>query len=669
MILESLLVSPTLCTQPSSPSRFQRGHGHKFSGERPWLGEHLSPMIRVESAEGAGPREWIPRHHKGADDDGDTDSIMSFGCSLVNEFDRQQHRRDSDVDGPAVGVEARQAWLDTIFVRLSRKGRKSRDGSSKALDDASKVKSKAKPHFLDLSAYINPLPISGQDSPPLPPSASTTPRPSYVQRFFSSENVNATPRGSSLSHAHNSRPKTAGVPADASMALPAGTPLSSPLSATFAGSESSGAPRPALRTRRSFENHGAAKRRQREDWESAGNPSSKNAQLPVLPDWARENNRSLSISSASSHASSYFSAPSQQTESRRPSDGGSGGLRPSHHDGPPRPTLMTRASSNDTRTSRGRPPLMTRASSNTLPYADDWNQPPPPPPFADHNSSPPISMTRSRSSAGSESTESSGSGPQTPVSTTPERKRVPLPKEADDLLESDDEDALLQNKGPYELKVGFELDVPPSIPVEHAKLSGAAPRVINLTPRAGRVHAARKRPELAQIFHQSPPQMEQTGSTNAADEHHDDVTFKSSAPVMLPDSSNSGSPPQSTPSRSSSFRARLRTHSTAGRLRASTVSSTLSVETTSSASSLKHSEDSGSQYSGAGSDGRPESFASSSTTSGGASSPSSPSNPRRRTSSKAEDWASSIGRRFARGMSGKERAKIIAATNNLDLSD
>ncbi len=109
----------------------------------------------------------------------DTASIMSFTCSLSKEFDRQR----SDVatlnaslpDLPSSAqanikahtaprgqsTDKKQAWLDTTFNKLSARYRAPKKGAS---SKGAATTRPAKPHFLDLSSIICPVPAHASRS-------------------------------------------------------------------------------------------------------------------------------------------------------------------------------------------------------------------------------------------------------------------------------------------------------------------------------------------------------------------------------------------------------------------------------------------------------------------------------------------------------------------------
>lgn len=102
----------------------------------------------------------------------DTASIMSFTCSLSKEFDR--HRADAhslnaslanlpssaatankmQAQQQTQNVESKQAWLDTTFNKLSARYRMPK----KSTNQKGGASTQSKPHFLDLSSIICPMP-------------------------------------------------------------------------------------------------------------------------------------------------------------------------------------------------------------------------------------------------------------------------------------------------------------------------------------------------------------------------------------------------------------------------------------------------------------------------------------------------------------------------------
>lgn len=102
----------------------------------------------------------------------DTASIMSFTCSLSKEFDH--HRADAhslnaslanlpssaatankmQAQQQTQNVESKQAWLDTTFNKLSARYRMPK----KSTNQKGGASTQSKPHFLDLSSIICPMP-------------------------------------------------------------------------------------------------------------------------------------------------------------------------------------------------------------------------------------------------------------------------------------------------------------------------------------------------------------------------------------------------------------------------------------------------------------------------------------------------------------------------------
>ncbi|PWN52968.1 hypothetical protein IE53DRAFT_230406 [Violaceomyces palustris] len=655
----------------------------------------LPPMGRTDSDD----RHWFPRYMRHAEEDLDNVSVKSFNCSLALEFDRQKREGDNRTDGPALNVEARQNWLDSTFKRLTNKGRKKKLQSRPAGKDAdeepgyfasdiSKVKPSLKPHFLDLSGYISPVPLgrSTPASPTVPNSASSTPRPKFAQRFASSDTtpINAAPV------VPVGGPNCSPCKMGFRVALPSddgAIGASSPASASF--------PRPSLRSRRSFDNPGEVRRRQKEEW-NFHVPRQKESQMPQLPEWARDSNRSLSISStaSSSASSSYYTA--NGTDSRRPSESGNrlpfpassgpsgvsptrsvGMTRGASHDpafsgtgGIPRPSPMIRASSNNFR--QGGILAMTEAQS---PPSFERSLPP--------FSSPPPSLVSSRASCGSSTgSESFGSAPQTPVSATyqkvlpgtqpptPTRKVGHSLKEEEEILAFDREKEILEARVNVakQRRPGSRDQLKDSTPTNALRVMDMERHLLeecmpgtqanyNLYSRYGKRHAnGMANAEASDTPTHSEASSKKT-SGDMGDGERQGLAFPSSNPKAPP------SPPRQT-----SLRSRIRAVSCRGR--SATVSSSVSVETAGSGTSSRPSEE---ENNNAGHKSRPLSIESTSD-SVASSDQSSPHQlaymqRRRRANSRAEEWASSIGRRFARGLSGKDRMRVQAAIDAAQLSD
>lgn len=129
----------------------------------------------------------------------DTASIMSFTCSLSKEFDRRRTDVDSanasvpdfpagaatkaQLYGQTQNLDKKQAWLDTTFNKLSARYRAPKKGANQK--GAPSVRP-AKPHFLDLSSIICPIPARNE------PNASTEDEEEAGDRSSSSSSSAST---------------------------------------------------------------------------------------------------------------------------------------------------------------------------------------------------------------------------------------------------------------------------------------------------------------------------------------------------------------------------------------------------------------------------------------------------------------------------------------------
>jgi hypothetical protein len=646
-------------------------------------------------------------HKHSSSTDSDADSLASFGCLMSDEFDRQARDRDAGKDGPMLDATSRQQWLDGMFTKLAlRHARKMGAGDERHEKPMQTTQAqKPKAHFLDLSGYINPIPLA---------SANHTPRPTDAQRFASSAQQAAA--SSSLM-----APSTREVPRRARTPDIGHHPSSSAGSNQLPGGAPSGAAHTAqlLRSRRSADSLGDTRRRQKLEWAQAGaaGPNSSNSAakpsappsayggtamqvtqshdpsamsssgVPQLPGWARESNRNLSISSVSSgystassvSASSHHSSGS--TTSSRPQTPGyaHGGNANGERFVLPRPALMARTVSHDVGGDRPtRPVLMARGSSSqlrTLPAPGSLTPgcivprgiltPLPPPSSSQQHQqqahlqqmregalspvrSRPPPLLRSRASRGSMSSDGNSSVPSTPAHSVvelpipevmgqqpmmtmgprclaasspikPPPSRGGLAMQGQPLLEmtSDEEEDLLAGSGRYTLH-------------RHAVETAQAP-----------VRAQQHQHQQQQATQHSTPRASATARPSArhlAMPHVADIFDLTRAPP---------SPP-----RNASLR---KMHGAPGgasgaRPRAASTASSMHSHKTSVSSTTSSCGEAAEETSRISYLSRTSSTSSGSTDS----TPASPDSPRsvatrlRTTSRAAEDWASSIGRRFAR---------------------
>ncbi|SPO41142.1 uncharacterized protein PSFLO_06624 [Pseudozyma flocculosa] len=403
-------------------------------------------MARMESHDSY----RMPWSSRKSEDDSDPDWDEGFSCSLAHDFDRLRRETEQHAaTNPSVTLQNRHMWLDSHFDRLTMKyrsqpggkragdrGGQSSGSSPNTRDNRSAAAAGSKPHFLDLSSIISPVPLdittppASQQTNPDAGLDTVTPKPSFAQRFASTDGQGNARFGNELRAARQPLQPCFGP----NMVLAVGSASSGPTSRSLklkASQDSlrsaavspttSTFPRPALRSRRSFDNPAEVRRRQRDELEMQNvfvvDENMGGAGVPQLPDWARHQNRANQALPSSMHAkkSSDPFRDDQGIASAVPL-----GLRASpmsrgvSHDtamaNPPTPTrsrLGTRASSGA---------LRIRADRSAMPeaYPTDLYSPispsfPPPPPMLPMLSS-------SRASCGSST--GSDSMPPTPSSAT-----------------------------------------------------------------------------------------------------------------------------------------------------------------------------------------------------------------------------------------------------------
>ena len=294
-----------------------------------------TPMAKAESEDGY----WYGRSARQTPDDSDAASISSFCCSLGNEFDQCRRETDDNRNGPAINLNARQARLDDAFKKLAMKYR----GTSSSGDTSKgSKKPKAKPHFLDLSAIICPFPTD-MKTPPASNNRSIdealTPRPSHVQRFASADhvprNLSSDPIEPSLLY-----------PLYAANIIPVGGATSGPTAKSFRPpalsqfvpnsnnddticAQKSAPSRPVLRSRRSFENPSEIRRRQKDDWFANDQFERENRTVPQLPEWVRDQSSAMVLdpSRGSDRAPSAMSTHSVASTTSTTSSTKSTGIR------------------------------------------------------------------------------------------------------------------------------------------------------------------------------------------------------------------------------------------------------------------------------------------------------------------------------------------------------
>lgn len=650
--------------------------------------------------------ERAARGHKhSGSTDSDADSLASFGCLMSDEFDRQARDRDAGRDGPMLDAASRQQWLDGMFTKLAlKRARKMGAGGAEehalAPPKMSQTRTpKPKPHFLDLSGYINPIPLA---------SANHTPRPTDAQRFASSVQQQQAGGASLMApEARSELPRRARTPdighhpssSAGSNQLPGGAPTGAAHTAQL------------LRSRRSADSLGDTRRRQKLEWAQAGarpsappsayggtamqvtqshDPSSGSGAsgVPQLPGWARESNRNLSISSVSS---GYSTASSVSVGSYHSASGSTSSRphTPGYAHAPnagnerfvvPRPAAMARTVSHDVGGERpARPILMARGSSSqlrTLP-APGSLQPgcivprgiltPLPPPSAaqlqaqqqaqaqlrDGALSPvrsrPPPLLRSRASRGSMSSDGNSSVPSTPAHSVVE---LPIPE-----IEGEGQGTMKAMRSPPSHLTALSPIKPRGAGAGYAHAQGPLVEMTSdeeedLLAGSGRYALHRHAVEAAQ----APVRAQQT--TQHSTPRASATARPSGRQLNMPHVADifnltAAAPPS--PPRNASLRQKLHLGAAAagGRPRAS-----------SNASSMHRHTDSTSSASSYGDAGAEEASrisylsqtSSNSASSGGSSdsAPASPDSPRtvamrlRTHSRAAEDWASSIGRRFAK---------------------
>lgn len=640
--------------------------------------------------------------------DDDARSISSFTCSFADEFDSKHKSRAEYGDEQAA---SRQKFLDAVFRKLTQKtGVHKRESRAWAVvdqtireeqDRAKQPKLKTKPHFLDLSSYISPVPTESDISD------SVTPRPADFRRFdsVSSATFSSSP------------------------------PQLPPISQMNRQNK-------LLRSRRSADNLGESRRLQREEWsaaalnssqgaataESAGsslslgltvgqilppgmsqallarqaNSSSPSpAPVPILPDWARHNNeslhhhssshgRSVDLSSPSrpigmeravSHDTSHQFARQPQQQARAPpmTRGVSGPVRglSEHHQsfhGPP-PILQLR---NPARMQRSIGSPMTPMT----PLSPQWPRSGQPLPEECISPGPPNNAFLNRtsiSSAASDSSSGMSSVPQTPIS-----RSIGLPSVASHGIEYlqdeiemtvDEEEALLSGMGQYSLEHGKKAD-------SHDRF-GRLP--LTMTPRPSQ---QRRSPHVSSLFdrHANTPNRNRpvigghsksssSGSAHSTllEEDEGNSTVKANKIQSRPRASTTSSVQSSptrvkasleseivsspiSPSRTSSLQKKSSQKSNQfGINRSDSVASNCTDRSSSSNASqseslLSYTRGSPTSSDGASPNGSPHSQSHISTRPSVLSSSNNTGNQRNVSAIKAEDWASSIGRRFAKGV-------------------
>ncbi|PWZ00212.1 hypothetical protein BCV70DRAFT_206473 [Testicularia cyperi] len=392
--------------------------------------------------------------------DSDTASISSFTCSLSKEFDRQRRGADAHAATRSTAPSsassyapnsAKQAWLDSTFDKLSALYRSKRAG--KGANEAQPA-SKVKPHFLDLSSVICPVPslngstrsrsktIDALKTPQADESRElmldlTTPKPTQTQHFAAHTKVNAMrlpspPPLSPLTPSFALQPLPL-MNADSHLNVSNGhSMMQSYLGGTVddlhkvAASPSTGGR--LLRKQKSFDVPTEMRRRQRREWgNDENNPKGLSIGIPRIPDWARSQHlRSGGNGSAPTSPANAIAPP-------LPSPATMALQHPSvSHLA--RPAAMTRTTSHDTadrqqqqqqqqQHSPLRPRLGTRSSSSALRHMElfdptsstGFTSVTPSDAATSHTRPPPL-MHPSRESYGSST--GSESLPQTPVSAT-----------------------------------------------------------------------------------------------------------------------------------------------------------------------------------------------------------------------------------------------------------
>ncbi|UZJ52083.1 hypothetical protein CBS101457_001403 [Exobasidium rhododendri] len=715
----TLMSSPTSYQQKniisSEMSRAESADSHrslKSKSSRKDLREmqrSASPMV---ASSASSTKHKYSRSWENDSIDDDARSISSFTCSSAAEFD-SKHR-----DRAEYGNEEssnRQRFLDTIFKKLSQKtGLSQRESRAWAIMNKTKEEaekkaqlaktSKIKPHFLDLSSYISPVPSVTTES--------VTPRPSDIQRFKSTT--------SATSHCE-------------------GTAASANL-------------RPLLRSRRSADTLGESRRLQKEEWsavalssirgaataESIGslhglsigqiaptgmshampasgkNTTLSSAPVPNLPDWARTSNRTFHHQHSNAGPANMARVGSHDTAAAAAA---AAGTRQFHH----RPVDMARATSHDASSLLNRPsrpavhsPRGVSAPIRGLdpqlkqpqnippnlqlyrgksprsqvqpmsPLSSQWPRSAGQPLPEDYLSSAAVSPTSSchhRGSIGSATSDSGASSGMSSVPPTPVSRYMGLPNVPDSFLRcgvaeevemtADEEENLLSGLGPYALDVNKR--------DEKYLYRNEAPV---MTIRSGH----RTSPHIATIFDTNKSNVSpirtinssafqylassstatgaaQVGKVDEEEGEEGNTTVKSHQILTRPRASTTSSLKSSfkgcnspsrevlasstcpiSPSRSSSLQ-----KSKGVRTRDSVASTASTSTSISSSSTTSHSESLLSYTKGsptstnASPQGSPHSHARTSN------SQSNSTKSRKRSQVKAEDWASSIGRRFAKG--------------------
>lgn len=730
----SLLSSPSLHTRALPSSDTMSRAGSADSSQRPPLKKKQSrkelklEMQRSASAMSATPptpSQALPpatsysnskhKHSKSLEEDADNDdarSISSFTCAFAGEFDAKQRSRSSHSNEEA---SSRQRFLDAVFRKLTQKtGLHQRESRAWAVvdqkiqEDENRAKAlqakarKSKPHFLDLSTLISPLPCN---SSPCKPSTEGLAAPSTDPGID-----NVTPRPADFKRFHSSGDHSEHM-ASASLQKPM-TPA-----------------RNTLRPRRSTESLGEGRRLQKEEWmtplilsespiDTMGSgslglsvgqviPSGMSqvmvaraaavqhsqpprsagfAPVPVLPDWARDSNRSLhhhsgqrsidmgknamqpvgaaravDMGRAASHDASifYHQRSLRGTPVQRGASGPIRGL------GSPESAVQNIPPSLQLRNQRMMPTSPNWPGYNALPLEDCISPlPGMPPPHLNR-----ISSSSTTSSSGTSSGISSV--PQTPIT-----RNIPLASVQSSLMRFEDADELHEMTADQEdnLLSGMSLYGLPVVPKSAGRFG---PPPVSMTPRPGQMRQAHvasasldsqgaamtpmkaNRPVNFSHLKSSSGSVMTTSSSSIATEDgtstvkvnriqnrpRANTTSSMQSPTRIASAGTDKSAvvlasPES-PSRTSSLQKRRNHRSpstTSGR------DSVLSTSTTSSSST--HASESFLSYARAS----PTSSCHSPINEGPQISPrgSSQKSPKRSVS-KAEDWASTIGRRFVRG--------------------
>jgi hypothetical protein len=651
-------------------------HSRKELKEMARSGSPLVTTFQAASTKHKYTRSW--------EDDGNDDdarSISSFTCSFADEFDTKHKTR---LEYGNEEASNRQRFLDAVFRKLTQKTgvhkresrawaaveqtiREEQISSEQAMQSKA---SKVKAHFLDLSNYISPIPVNNTAD------SNVTPRQADVQRF-----KGLSPDDSSLPSKQQRPTLRARRSAETlgetrrlqreewSMPQGAATTDNVPSRAIGMGQTAPTGMSHALMAR--------------EHSSSSASP------VPVLPAWARSNNLSLHHQQRSA-------------DFNRPYDS----LQP-----PYRAVDMGRAASHDTgslmQRATSRPPVVARGVSGPVRmHSSDQQQQHPLLPLlhfrgqgraARSIASPmtPISpqWPRSahtlpddcisptsnkssnmlhRSSVSSAASDSASSGissvPQTPIS-----RKIALPSSYsnDDEIEMtvDEEENLLSAMGQYALENGKTnaLGVDRFARMPHSttprQFSKRAPHVATLFDSTiGTPHRPShyKSSSSGSVTSSIPEEKESNATVKAnrimtrprasttSSVQSSPTRFKASPEALaaLPSAS-----PES-PSRSSSLQSKKSARGAASRANPSHRESTLSSHSTTSAttSTSSHSESLLSYTRGSPTSscpfpaGTPPAEATPSSRSRLAPSQ------RKRTTSRAEDWASSIGRRFAKGI-------------------